>query len=150
RGPRRRQRGETGRIRLLLRQDLLGREARSGPRDSRQPQRRPRAIGRGGHAPGPLSARRARTAAMRRTDRRLVLLLGLLAVALPASLAVGQGPAFVPGPATSGDFAGRVALPDGRGLYLECRGSGSPTVIFEAGLRGRGDSWTYSRISGAG
>jgi pimeloyl-ACP methyl ester carboxylesterase len=45
----------------------------------------------------------------------------------------------------SGDFAGTVEIPGGRHLYLECRGSGSPTVIFEAGLRSRGDIWTWSR-----
>ncbi len=39
-------------------------------------------------------------------------------------------------------FAGRVALPSGRKLYLECQGHGSPTVILEAGLRNRADIWS--------
>jgi pimeloyl-ACP methyl ester carboxylesterase len=45
----------------------------------------------------------------------------------------------------SGDFAGTVEIPGGRHLYLECHGNGSPAVIFEAGLRSRGDIWTWSR-----
>jgi len=49
-----------------------------------------------------------------------------------------------------GEFAGLVAIPDGRRLYLECHGSGSPTVIFEAGVRSRGDIWLASAAAGAG
>lgn len=67
-------------------------------------------------------------------------LLATLALLLPA----GEARAAFPGPATSGDFAGLVTLPDGRRLYLECQGTGSPTVVFEAGLRGRGDLWEFS------
>jgi len=33
-------------------------------------------------------------------------------------------------------------LPDGRQLYLECRGEGSPTVIFEAGSGNAADLWS--------
>jgi pimeloyl-ACP methyl ester carboxylesterase len=47
--------------------------------------------------------------------------------------------------AAAGDFAGTVEIPGGRHLYLECHGSGYPTVIFEAGLRSRGDIWNWSR-----
>jgi pimeloyl-ACP methyl ester carboxylesterase len=56
-----------------------------------------------------------------------------------ASAAAGQSVA------TSSDFAGLVEIPGGRQLYLECHGSGSPTVIFEAGLRSRDDIWNSSR-----
>src|SRR5881275_1412337 len=35
----------------------------------------------------------------------------------------------------SGDFAGLAEIGDGRKMYLECRGSGSPTVILESGYR---------------
>ena len=52
--------------------------------------------------------------------------------------------------AADGEFAGLVAIPDRRRLYLECHGSGSPTVIFEAGLRSRGDIWLGSAVAGAG
>ena len=43
-------------------------------------------------------------------------------------------------PAT-GDFSGLVDI-GGRSLYLECRGSGSPTVILESGAGGRADVWS--------
>jgi hypothetical protein len=29
---------------------------------------------------------------------------------------------------------GTFELPNGRSLYIECQGSGSPTVVFEVGL----------------
>ena len=41
-----------------------------------------------------------------------------------------------------GDFAGLVDIGDGRKMYLECRGSGSPTVILESGYRGSADNWS--------
>jgi len=75
------------------------------------------------------------------------LALVLIAVAVlsaAAPPAAGQSP----GPAATGDFAGTVGIGNGRHLYLECHGSGSPVVIFEAGLRSRGDIWGFSR-SGA-
>jgi pimeloyl-ACP methyl ester carboxylesterase len=40
-----------------------------------------------------------------------------------------------------GDFAGLFGIGDGRRMYLECHGRGSPTVVLEAGLRSRGDYW---------
>jgi hypothetical protein len=43
-----------------------------------------------------------------------------------------QGPAPTAG---SGNFARLVEIGDGCKMYLECRGSGSPTVIFESGYR---------------
>jgi pimeloyl-ACP methyl ester carboxylesterase len=68
---------------------------------------------------------------------------GLAAVAAGLLLTL-PGAASAQGPASAGDFAGLLTIPDGRQLYLECHGAGSPTVIFEAGLRGRGDAWLYS------
>lgn len=44
--------------------------------------------------------------------------------------------------ALSGDFAGLVDIGDGRHIYLECQGSGSPTVVLEAGFRTRADVWS--------
>ena len=38
----------------------------------------------------------------------------------------------------------RIAIGGGRHLYLECHGSGSPTVVFDAGHRERGDFWNVS------
>lgn len=43
--------------------------------------------------------------------------------------------------AASGDFAGLVDI-GGRSLYLECRGTGSPTVVLVAGYRSSGRYWT--------
>src|SRR6476659_7737194 len=50
-------------------------------------------------------------------------------------------PAPTPGTATSGDFAGLVDI-GGRRLYLACKGSGTPTVILEAGAGNNGDIWS--------
>jgi pimeloyl-ACP methyl ester carboxylesterase len=72
--------------------------------------------------------------------------LAAIAMGLSAS---GAPPAQGQTAGPSGDFAGRVEIAGGRQLYLECHGSGSPTVIFEAGLRSRGDIWAGSR-EGAG
>ncbi len=43
--------------------------------------------------------------------------------------------------AIAGDFSGLVEM-DGRKLYLECRGSGSPTVILVSGYRNNAEVWT--------
>ncbi|MFL5908663.1 MAG: hypothetical protein ACJ75Z_13835, partial [Solirubrobacterales bacterium] len=82
-----------------------------------------------------------------RTVAQCVVALSAAALLQPAA-GLGQTPP--PGLATSGDFADRVTIPNGRQLYLECHGEGSPTVIFEAGLRGRGDIWNYARDRGFG
>lgn len=73
----------------------------------------------------------------------LVISLAGLWFAMPAD-------AQSTGSESSGDFAGRVPIEDGRKLYLECHGSGSPTVIFEAGLRSRSDIWSWSVDGGLG
>lgn len=44
--------------------------------------------------------------------------------------------------AASGDVAGLVDIGDGRHLYLECKGSGGPTVVLEAGYRSPATVWT--------
>jgi pimeloyl-ACP methyl ester carboxylesterase len=74
----------------------------------------------------------------------LLALMGL--VGWPAE---GRADEPVTTGAAEGDFAGLVTVPGGRRLYLECRGSGAPTVVFEAGLRSRGDVWTrvMSRVA---
>jgi pimeloyl-ACP methyl ester carboxylesterase len=74
--------------------------------------------------------------------RGLAAALSIIFLALVAAApAVGQ----TTGSASDGDFVGRVAIEGGRKLYIECHGSGSPTVIFEPGLRSRGDIWTWSQ-----
>lgn len=40
-----------------------------------------------------------------------------------------------------GDFAGPVEIGNGRHLYLECRGRGSPTIILESGYHNAADAW---------
>src|SRR5262245_2942694 len=67
----------------------------------------------------------------RTTRYGIVLLLGFFIAGLTALPAKAQG-----------DFAGLVDIGSGRKLYLECRGSGSPTVILEAGTGDRGDIWS--------
>ncbi len=41
-----------------------------------------------------------------------------------------------------GPHSSRVEIDPGRRMYMECLGSGSPTVLLEAGLRTRGDYWS--------
>jgi pimeloyl-ACP methyl ester carboxylesterase len=45
-------------------------------------------------------------------------------------------------PVTQGDFAGLVDIGAGRRLYLECRGTGRPVVVLEAGYRSSAEIWT--------
>jgi pimeloyl-ACP methyl ester carboxylesterase len=45
--------------------------------------------------------------------------------------------------ASASASAGLVTLPDGRRIYMECRGSGSPTVILESGAGNGGDIWSF-------
>jgi pimeloyl-ACP methyl ester carboxylesterase len=71
----------------------------------------------------------------------LAVVLGSIALAL---LSPSPTPTAAQSSGAVGDFAGTVEIPGGRYLYLECHGSGSPTVIFEAGLRSRGDIWNWS------
>jgi pimeloyl-ACP methyl ester carboxylesterase len=40
------------------------------------------------------------------------------------------------------EFAGLVDIGNGRRIYLQCRGAGSPTVIFESGYRNDADIWS--------
>lgn len=47
------------------------------------------------------------------------------------------------GDAYRGSFAGLVTIKDGRGLYLECRGQGTPTVILESGGGDAADVWSF-------
>src|SRR5256885_1945416 len=44
--------------------------------------------------------------------------------------------------AAQGDFAGLIDIGGGRRLYLECRGTGSPVVVLEAGYRSSAVIWS--------
>ena len=65
-------------------------------------------------------------------------------------LAGCSGPASVPaespsspGPSASAtaDVSGLIDIGGGRSLFLECRGTGSPTVLLVSGTRGAADEW---------
>lgn len=46
--------------------------------------------------------------------------------------------------AERGDFAGLVDIGGGHKMYLECRGSGSPTVVFVSGLKASAEDWNIA------
>ncbi len=61
----------------------------------------------------------------------------------PTSAAAGTPAAsgvFEPG---AGDSAGLVQVGDGREMYLECSGSGAPTVVLISGAGVAADNWRY-------
>ena len=72
-------------------------------------------------------------------------------LALVGTFAVGPAPHTIAAPAAtpaatspsaaSGDFAGLVDI-GGRSLYLECHGTGSPTVVLVAGYRASARYWS--------
>src|SRR5262245_31797516 len=73
-------------------------------------------------------------------------LLAWLTWTAPSDADVGGGheraaPAAAPA-AGGGPFAGRIAIRGGRKIYMECRGSGRPTVMLEAGTGDLGSIWT--------
>jgi pimeloyl-ACP methyl ester carboxylesterase len=47
------------------------------------------------------------------------------------------------------DRAGLVDIGDGRGIYLECHGTGSPTVVLVSGLGDNADVWSTSPTAAA-
>jgi pimeloyl-ACP methyl ester carboxylesterase len=51
--------------------------------------------------------------------------------------------------AAGGDFAGLVDIGGGRKIYLECRGTGGPTVMVVAGARASAEDWTGSKPGAA-
>ena len=53
-----------------------------------------------------------------------------------------QAPPALAPTAAHDEFARRVAIPGGRKLYLECRGTGSPTVVLEAGTGNLAEIWS--------
>jgi pimeloyl-ACP methyl ester carboxylesterase len=67
-----------------------------------------------------------------------VLVLALVGCADP------HGGRPTPGSGSSGDFRGPIDIGNGRHLYLECRGKGSPTVILESGYHNSSDPWNQS------
>jgi pimeloyl-ACP methyl ester carboxylesterase len=45
------------------------------------------------------------------------------------------------------DFAKQIYIGGGRKMYLECRGTGSPTVVLVAGLKGSAEDWNITNKS---
>jgi pimeloyl-ACP methyl ester carboxylesterase len=75
---------------------------------------------------------------------------GVLAILLVTARTVAaQGMPPPAPPATQGDFAGLVDI-GGRRLYLECQGTGSPTVVLVAGYQNRADIWSVDLHEPAG
>jgi hypothetical protein len=60
--------------------------------------------------------------------RRLLVVSVVLLLIVPGAAAGKATPSH-------GTFAGKIPIGGGRVLYLKCRGTGSPTVLLEAGLR---------------
>jgi pimeloyl-ACP methyl ester carboxylesterase len=73
---------------------------------------------------------------------RIVRWIAFIGVALLVPLAPGGTSQSTAPTLASGDFAGLVEIGGGRKMYLECRGSGSPTVILESGYRNDAEIWS--------
>jgi hypothetical protein len=74
---------------------------------------------------------------LRRASSALALAVLLCAVALGTPRAASPV-----ADAAQGDFAGLVDIGAGRRLYIECRGTGSPAVVLEAGYRSSARIWS--------
>ena len=77
-----------------------------------------------------------------RMSKRVALVLGVAAVVLAAAApALAQsGSANNSGHAK--DFSGLVDIGGGREMYMECQGTGYPTVVFVSGVRDRPEAWS--------
>jgi pimeloyl-ACP methyl ester carboxylesterase len=78
---------------------------------------------------------------------RTILFVWLVFVVAPASFAAVPADAAaqaspVGKQTASGNFVGLVEIGGGRRIWLECNGSGSPTVILESGYRTAAMTWT--------
>jgi hypothetical protein len=74
---------------------------------------------------------------LRHASSALAVAVLLFAVALGTSRAASPV-----ADAAQGDFAGLVDIGGGRRLYIECRGTGSPAVVLEAGYRSSARIWS--------
>ncbi len=102
---------------------------------------------------GPLAARGQQTARNRKVGvlhpgQSATMSLGARIFLLLVPLLTALDPAAAHA-VERGDFAGMVDI-GGRRLYLACKGSGSPTVILEAGAGSNGDVWSIVEPQGAG
>lgn len=76
-----------------------------------------------------------------------VLLLVAGCAAPAAAGSGGAAPVTPPDRIAAGDFAGPVDIGGGREMYLECRGTGSPTVVLVSGYHDSADLWTLSEVT---
>ncbi|WP_217645698.1 alpha/beta fold hydrolase [Microbacterium sp. cf046] len=72
-----------------------------------------------------------------------------MAVVLLAGCSVVEGISPTNSPDAAIDRAGTVNVGDGRDLYLECHGNGSPTVVLVSGLGDSAEVWN-TRLDEAG
>ena len=86
----------------------------------------------------------------RRRPPRLLLIGGAIVAGLVLGVGldiarIGGVDAWLAGgdshPGPTYDARGRTVAVDGRAVYLDCRGSGSPTIVLEAGYGGGADGW---------
>jgi pimeloyl-ACP methyl ester carboxylesterase len=80
-------------------------------------------------------------------SRKIALLAAIMVLALTAAPASATGRRANDDPAKGGshnnkDFAGLVDIGGGREMYMECRGKGSPTVVFVSGAGDRAETWS--------
>jgi pimeloyl-ACP methyl ester carboxylesterase len=112
-------------------------ESEAGPRQPDSGQREPRPPG------------RMRPGGARRIRRRLLVVPGAIVAGLVLgfALSIAQSGGWegwlgshgiVPG---YGDLGRAVSALEGRRLYLDCRGAGSPTIVLEAGIGSDARSW---------
>jgi pimeloyl-ACP methyl ester carboxylesterase len=80
---------------------------------------------------------------LRRVSLLLLTVLGTVFAGLWADRSQIQAVTSI---AEKGDFAGLVEIGGGRRLWIECRGSGGPTVILEAGYRSPATVWSEDLI----
>ena len=78
---------------------------------------------------------------------RALLACGLLLVRT-ASAGVAAAAEATPTIAGADDFGSLVEIGGGRRLYLECHGSGSPTVVLESGFRNDAEIWSAPAAAG--
>jgi pimeloyl-ACP methyl ester carboxylesterase len=84
-----------------------------------------------------------------RRPRRVVTAVGVVAALLIAGLGSSttcEAATTAAGRAAKprGEVAGTVDIGGGRKMYLECRGSGSPTVVLTSGHRDNAETWISS------
>jgi pimeloyl-ACP methyl ester carboxylesterase len=68
--------------------------------------------------------------------------LAALAAGTPAQATTASQERATP---VRGNFAGQIAIGNGRKLYLRCKGSGRPAVILESGIHDSSDPWTLTQ-----